>query len=596
MIRDSVTISDCYDESGDTLLFDDFTSAPMGFNNTLWNSYTVNSPTLTWEDGQSQVLNSERFMLTALESMIDTGPEVIAEFNLSFTGGLSYFGIGWADEFQDPINNWISNLRVCQNGVFIDFWDDELLLVSCSEGESVSTVISDLNITDEHLYRLSWSESLVSLSIDNIESGIISKHIPSIGLPFTITTSGHHYLVKHDRLTIDRVGIYARELCESKVYPKISLIWPSNSSVLFEFDEVDIEIEGEDGGGLYSWDGNMNSSFDSPWDIPVPLSPGEHYLDVFAKDTEDNWSSLHMVFTVLFQESTISITDSATEPLIDGIVSRDEVVSFSRIESTLRGEDRSEIPFELFIGYHNDSLYVGVVTTLQDRYNSRISLSIDGDGSGIWGDAEPGSFEDIRITSEAPSANQNYRGITTPFGQEVNPLGVVYDSGLSDSGVTTEFLIPVESVNGNSTIGLGMCLVVSQGGFDSYFPIDNSGSLLIVRNSGPRTSPSSDGLLFIVILAGGVILAASALVMKPKKPRTQIDVTLEDENLERIRTLLNSYPEISIERLALLANTDTRSVKLIIENLLRNDLIEPSLVITEKDVVRVLTPTEKKQK
>jgi hypothetical protein len=592
----AVSTSECYNESDDMILFDDFVSAPIGFNDSLWNLHTINNPTLTWADGNAQVLNSEKFTQTTLESVINSGPEVIAVFNLSFTEGLSYFGIGWVDEFQDPVDNWISNLRVCQNGVFIDYWDDKLLLVSCSAGVSVSTVITDLDLTEEHLYRLSWSESLVRLFIDNVESGIVSRHVPLIELPFTITISGHHYLVETDQLTIDRVGIYERELCESEVYPKISLLWPANTTTLFDFEEVDIEIEGEDGEGVYSWDSNTNSSFFSPWDIPVPLLLGEHHLDVFAKDSDDNWSSLHMVFTVIDQETYLSVPESAYEPQIDGIVSRDESVSFSRFSSTLRGEDRSERPFELYIGFHNDSLYVGAVTTLQDRYHSRISLYIDGDGSGIWGDAELGSLEDICITSEAPSANQIYRGIKTPYDQEVHPLGVVHDSGVSVSGVTAEFLIPTHSVDGNSSIGLGLYLVVSQGGFDSYFPISETGNFLIVRSSGPRVTTSFDGLTIVVFLSVGSTLAAAAIVLKKKKPGTQIEITLKDEELERIRILLYSHPEILIDRLALLANTDIKSVRVSIDRLIRNDLIEQSVIITERDIVRILAPSEKKQK
>jgi hypothetical protein len=586
--------TECFDELGDELLYDDFISAPFGFNSSLWNLYTVNDPTLTWADGESQVFNSERFMHTTLESVENTGPEVIAEFNLRFSGGLSYFGIGWADGFQDPINNWISNLRLCQNGVFIDYWDNELLLVSCSDGESIATIIPDVNLTQEHRYRLTWSESLIRLQIDDITQGMISRCVPSVGLKFAITSSGHNRFVEADRLIINRVGVYVRELCETEVYPKISLIWPSNTSELFDFDEVDIEIEGENVGGLYSWDGKTNSSFFSPWDIPVPDSLGLHSLDVYAEDSEENWSSFHAIFTVTDQETSISVPDSTAKPQIDGIVSNEESVFFDMFELTMRGEDRSEIPFTLFTGYYNDSLYVGVVTPLPDRYNSRIALYVDGEGSGSWGDAELGSMEDVCITSEAPSADKEYRGITTPYGQEVHPVGVVYDSGLVTSGVVAEFLIPVKSVNGNSTIGLGIYLVFSQGGFSSYFPVSD-GNLMIVGSSGQHVLTSVDGISLIIILVGICILTSAVFVLK-KKPRAQIDVKLEDEELERIRTLLISHPEITIKRLALLANTDTKSVRLGIEKLLSNDQIDSSVTYTETAVIRKLTPSEKKQK
>jgi hypothetical protein len=594
------SVSECDDEIGEMLMRDDFTSSPIGFNNSLWNLRTCNNPTLTWSDGELHVLNSEKFTYTTLESVLNTGPEVIAEFNISFTGGLSYFGIGWADKFQDPVDNWISNLRVCQNGVFIDYWDDELLLVSYSEGKGVSTIISDVNVEEEHLYTLIWSESLVRLSIDKIEYARISRHVPAIDLPFMITTSGHHYRVLHDQLTIDSVGIYTRDLCQSQAYPKISLIWPANTSTIYYFDDVDIEIEGESGDCFYSWDGGTNTTFISPWDIPVVPTSGFHHLEVYAEDSEDNWSKLHLVFTVVYQEVSLLAPDSEYEPLIDGIVSSKESESFTKIETSLRGEDRCETPFDLFIGYHNNSLYIGVLSTVPDRYHSKISLCIDGQGSGVWGDAELGTINDILITIPTPSADEFYKCITTHYDQEVNPLGIVYDSGISEACVAAEFLIPVQSVSGNSTIGLGISIIVSQGGYDSFYPCSGSGSeypnMLIIRSSGPRLAAPMDGFVFSFLLVVGGIFIALAFIVRPRKLGIHIEVTIADEDLERIRTLLYSHPEISMDRLALLANTDTKSVRTSIDKLAHDDLLTSSVTITERGVVRGLGVSEKKQK
>ncbi|MFX1484016.1 MAG: hypothetical protein ACFFCP_12625 [Promethearchaeota archaeon] len=598
LIQKSLTsYSSPCDEIGDVLFVDDFDSAPMGFNSSIWNLYTMNHPTLSWVDGNSLVLNSEMFTQATLESVQTTGPEVVAEFNMSYSGGDNYFGLGWADDFQDPVNNWVSNLRVCQNGVFLDFWDGQLLLVSSVDGISESTVIKGIDVEDEHVYRLVWSDSLVRLYIDNNETGFVSQCVPISALQFTVTISGYNHLVGYDQLTIDRIGLYERDLCISDGCPRISLVWPENSSTVFDFDEIDMDIEGEDGDCLYSWDGAMNASFSSPWDIPVPSSIGLHHLDVFANGFENNWSSTSMDFTVTSQENTLLMPDSATEPLIDGFISEKEMQSFALIDSFLRGEDRSEIPFRLLIGYYNNSLYVGAITTLQDEYHSRISLLIDGKGTGVWGDADFGSMEDIRVTSEAPLADQLYRGVTTHYGEEVSPVGVVYDSGLSEWGVTAEFLVPIQSVGGNSSKGLAMSLVVSQGGFDSYFPMRASTmTMVIVRSSGPILVPSLYGLAFVIMLLTVPIAAVVVAVIRGKRPETQIEMTLTDENLERVRTLLLSHPEISLDRLALLANTDTKSVKSTIETLILEDLIDSTISITDRGVIRPLAPSEKKQK
>jgi hypothetical protein len=596
--EDVITISESYEELGDTLLFDDFTTAPIGFNSSMWNLYTVNNPTMTWDDGEKQVFNSERFTHTTLVSVVTTGPDVICEFNISFTGGLSYFGVGWADEFQDPSDNYRSNLRESENGVFIDYWDGQLFLVSCGNSEEVATKISDFDMNAEHQYRLSWSESLVRLYINNIERGVISTHIPSVGLAFTITTCGHYYLADIDQLTVDCVGIYTRELSESDVYPRISLIWPSNNSNLFIFDEVDIDLDGENGESLYSWDGNTNSSFHSPWDIPVPLSLGLHTLDVFAHDAVGNWTSLHLIFTVIEYEDVLSVTESRTKPLIDGIVTREESQSFTKYVADLWGEDRSKTPFDLIIGYHNNSLYVGVLTSLHDQYYSRISLLIDGDGSGVWGDALQNSTEDIQVTAAAPIADESFNGIVTHSGQEVQPLGLVYDSAVTEYGVSAEFLIPIASVNGNSTIGLGLAIIVSQGGFDSYFPISYSadGTFIIVRNAGLRLGIPINVLVLAVALIAVLSVVTISTVFKPKETVTQIMSNLPDEELERIRTLIYSHPEISLDRLALLANTDEESVNAAVDILIQEDMLLPTIVVLKGVVTRIESASEKKQK
>jgi hypothetical protein len=153
-------------------------------------------------------------------------------------------------------------------------------------------------------------------------------------------------------------------------------------------------------------------------------------------------------------------------------------------------------------------------------------------------------------------------------------------------------------VNGNTTIGLGMSLIVSQGGFDSYFPIGYSANatLLIIKSAGPRVGTPVNGLVLVVALILVFVTISFSTVLKPKKLATLINVTLPDEELERIRTLLYSHPEISIDRLALLSNTDRKSVNSAIDTLLREGMLLPSTVVTESGVVRVMTTSQKKQK
>ena len=181
----------------EVLLEDTFVTEPLGFNDSLWNITTNNAPTLSWIDSDSTAMKSDMFTSSAtLESISSFGPEVIAEFEFSFTQGLCYFGIGWSDPYIVFGEEWFTNLRACQNGVFIDYCDTELFLVSYNDGNRVATPIKNLNLTATHTYTLIWHSSLVSLYVDGVEYGSISRHIPSISLQFMLTISGHHYLVQ----------------------------------------------------------------------------------------------------------------------------------------------------------------------------------------------------------------------------------------------------------------------------------------------------------------------------------------------------------------------------------------------------------------
>jgi hypothetical protein len=598
-LENVTTISDCTQEFGEHVMSDEFVSAPFGFNSSLWTLTTHQNPTLTWTDGESLVLNSEMFKFATLESLVETGPGVIVEFNASFTKGQSYFGIGWADEYQDSQDEWISNLRVCQNGVFIDYWDKDLFLVTYRDGRRVAIGISNINITEEHQYTLVWSESLVRVCIDDIEHATSSMHIPSVDLPLIITTSGHHYRVGHDQLIIDRIAIYTRELSQLYTYPRISLLWPENTSTVFSYDEIDLEIEGELGVGYYSWDGEANSTFLAPWDIKVPTVQGLHNLEVCAENAEGGWSSAYLEFTVIIEELSLSTPDLRLEPLIDGIVSGEEQRVLTKVQSSLRGEDRIEIPFVLYLGYFNESLYIAAVTTLQDRYHSSISLFVDGEGNGIWGDSELGSeIHDICITSPTPRAGSV--GTITQKGHEVNPVGVVYDCGLNEAGVTAEFLIPVDSVGGNSSLGLGIGIVVSHGGFNSYYPagisLNEMSALLIIKSSGLISTVLMDGVILTLGAVGCLLIVAGYISVRTKRPHSPIEERLADEQLERIRILLHSHPEISIDRLALLANTDTVTVKTSIDMLVERNLLAPPIENSGRRVVRSVLSSEKKQK
>ncbi|MGY5878887.1 MAG: hypothetical protein RTV31_01495 [Candidatus Thorarchaeota archaeon] len=566
----------------EVLIDDSFESASFGFNDSLWNLSIYQVPSISWVDGDSLALESRVFSSATLESFSRFGPEVIADFEFTFTQGLCYFGIGWADNYIDVDKEWATNLRACQNGVFMDYIDTELFLVSYENGKRVATPITGLDLTDSNTYTLVWHNSLVSLYVNGTEYVSISRHIPTGELQFLLTTSGHHYLVKRDTLCIDRVTIGTLEWDYWNTFPDVSLIWPVNNSQVYDFDIIDLEIVGQ-GDIFYSWDETTNLSLHAPWDVPIPVLEGNHQLEIF---TDDPFNSSRFQFEVIAEMPSIQAWNSAVEPVIDGELSIQEQNAMTMYSINLRGEDRRSVPVDILIGYYRESLYVGMITQVQDHWNSRLSLLVDGHGDDNWGDAEVGSYEDIRITISGPSFPNQYRGIYSCSGLEIQPAGITYAVMMEDTGLAAEFLVPVDCVDGNITQGVGFGIIASSGGYDAFYPMNivetDICTLQIVQHSGLRPQDAIMGLVGqSVVLLGFFSLVFGVVIIRRKRGILTIEESLENETHERIRTLLQSHPQISLERLALLADTDTQNVREIIKQLQRRGLLEKSIRIHE---------------
>ena len=581
----------------EVLLEDTFVTPPFGFNDSLWNITTNNLPTLSWIDSDFLAMESELFTSATLESISSFGPEVIAEFEFSFTQGLCYFGIGWVDQYIVQGEEWVTNLRACQNGVFIDYCDMELFLVSYDDGNRVATPIRNLSLTSPHTYTLVWHSSLVSLYVDGVEHASISRQIPSVSLQFMLTTSGQHRLVQRDTLLIDKVTISTLEWNNYYDIPEVSLIWPDNNSQVYGFDFIDLEIIGQSS-TTFSWDGQASISLHSPWDIQVPDQEGFHTLDIYSEDSIGNSTSLHLLFEVISEAPSIQIWNTLVAPIIDGELSIQEQNSMTMYNLNFRGEDRQIVMVDVLIGYVNESLYVGMATPVPDHWNSRLSLLIDGSGDGIWGDAEVGVYEDIRITVSGGLQNQ-FRGIYSHTGQEILQItGITYSSGVTSEGLVAEFLVPIDSVGGNFTTGLGFGMIASSGGYDAFYPISimehDDCVLQIAKSSGGRPQDSFAGFIgSTIILVGLVPLIVVIIRARKRRGFLEIEETLENESLERIRTLLLSHPQISLERLALLADTDTRHTRELVETLQKKGLLERSVQISETEITRDISSSEK---
>jgi hypothetical protein len=85
---------------------------------------------------------------------------------------------------------------------------------------------------------------------------------------------------------------------------------------------------------------------------------------------------------------------------------------------------------------------------------------------------------------------------------------------------------------------------------------------------------------------GCLFICVGYFIVRKKSPLILIEDTLKDEHLERIRTLLLSHPEITFERLSLLAGSDTVTVRESIDHLVDEELLTHPIIVSEKGVAR----------
>ena len=592
------------DEQGTPLLADCFNSTPFGFDESIWNLSTLNGPDLSWEDGEVFVLGSMMWTYSVLSSIVESGPEAIAEFNISFSGGLCYFGIGWSDRFWEPSSEWKTNLRLSQNGVFIDYWDNELYLASYSDGERVAAHVAGIDVTQWHHFRLLWSESLVRLEIDDELCSLVSHHIPRVPLHFVVTTSGHHYLVQHDQLRIDEMQLFSRARKALTDDPQITLLWPKAGSRVFPGDLIDFQVDGSDGSFVYSWDTESNSTTHSPYDIPVPNAPGMHNLTVWAKQGGGDWQTKTYSIDVHEETLTLEAPVTGTGFVIDGIVESYEKAETVSFNALFRDEAGSEVELPLCIGLTSSSLYVAVSSNLPDRWNTKLALLVDGEGNGFWNMSEGVVSHDIGISVGGPAADPGLTAVTSPSGMIVSRSllpGLMFDTETRNGLVSVEYLVPFGPLGMSMSNGIGFGLKLSDGGHDwffpAWFPSNSSVGLPVVHPSADVSEAPSLAWVLPVVSAVAVSVLGVRTWMKGRIPQgEELDTTAASERQLRMLVLLQSHPRLSIERLARLAGIDSESAKRTLQEIIELRLGNWQLELSGDEVIRLTRTAGKIEK
>lgn len=553
-------------ESNIHIFGDDFNNSPLGYNPSLWITYFTNDLDFQWRNNNSLILETGTQRFAGLYSNLQLGPctcvipkstpiavsanGLIAQFDIDYSAGLCYFGIGWTDSSPE-----CGNLRMSRNGVFIDYYDRQLFLVTCNNGSrSVTTIAFDFK-TSIQTFRLVWTESVVYLEIEGCLQCCLTTTIPNVILPFHLTVSGADSNCGVDQLIIESVDIYTYGVPSYTKGPRILLLWPRNGSHVLVNDTINFRLYGSDGFLTFSWDNGTTSLIREPWQILVPKNPGQHILKILVWNITGGWIVQYYCFTVELQPDSLTGMELIPPPTLDGIVDNQEQNNAYRNAIPLIQEDNTILLVDMFVGFYNDSIYLGLDAPIKAGLSTRIDLYIDRDGDKIWNGNNQSETSDIRISVAPPKADQEMNGLWNAQGERLldsQYSSINYTSSTMNEYVMAEFMIPIQMLVTDITENVGIAITIIDGGTESYFPFDTEQESLnrFVAIEIIQVPQNLDlNLIFILIGISALVLTTAFIVKFPNRKAISISTSLPEEDLERVRTLLISYPRISIERL-----------------------------------------------
>lgn len=587
------------------LFCDAFESPPLGYNQEIWKPIP-NSQTVRWEDSEHLVLESDPSTFTAITSKIELSPDVfvigpqdpivsganglIADFDFTFTGGDTYFGIGWIDMNTLSLDNWTGNFRNAPSGVFLDYWDSQVNLVSCAQGERSVIVLPQLALYNSHHFRLIWRDSVVILLIDSRVQCCITENIPTENMPFVVASAAFDQMVGIDRFTLDRVALLTFANLDRPDAPLPILLWPQNGSHILDTSELAFEIYGGTDELQYSWDyGGWYETTES-LSISVPTKQGEHLLQIEAENYNGNITDQAYHFYVEHQVTNYDAYGLTATPKIDGIIESSERAAATESSIILLREDGVAVPCVMTCGFSNDSVYLGLESSIPDGLYTSVSIFVDADGSGIWGDTPEGAPPDYLIRINAPSALNRDDGVWLFNGMASSLLE--HDAKVSivtkNNMMSLEALIGIEPSDA-STNAFCFGLLITQGGVSNYYPSQNllqeGFKLARINNLGAK--PAQLGIIGGLAASLGItIVGVIAIVYRKVKsiPHLQTTSALE-ENLERVRTLVTSYPRAKLEKLREMSGLQAGEFDLAITQLVKDKIVDVEIT-TSDEVIR----------
>ncbi len=566
----------------DPVFVDDFTSAFTGYNQSLWDLESFASGSVGWVEGEYFNMSAERHSFRTISSKTTFSSGSVVNIRARMEEAESIVCIGWTNSTAADGWNYL-------------FWGDSVLLqaaISTVLLEQTSdtvpgrrtVLLSGVDASEWHDYRLVWNKTVAIAYVDGIRCGVISDGMPAGPLHFKMAITEFRNMTTEGWVAVDRVSISPHSTIADEGLPIVVLESPGNNTLNLPGDVVDLGVIGSNGSLTYSWDGSGNRSVSEPFTIAMPSAVGTHVLNLYCMDGYGfgMWTSAQFRFEIVRTLPTVSVPWITQTPFVDGIIQDAEWPQSAMQALTLSRFDGTRLDVVFFLGYNNDSLYIGIKSPLASGHDSRAVVTLNAVPDGHFHGVDGSPMLSFRCEKGSPKAywegynlvcfiNESESGSPRWITPSEGMSGYIAKSVEVGEGVDYEFRIPLSEVQAGPGSSIGMSLSLPPSGIwlhNFEFPIWR-GSSNASRMALLYLSPIDTSL--IVYTGYALCIAAVApVVYLVRRRKSVLASTQGNETLVRLKELVESYDEVSIERLSSLLHLSQGETLLMVKKSIRN--------------------------
>ncbi|TFG33557.1 hypothetical protein EU527_07785 [Candidatus Thorarchaeota archaeon] len=558
---------------GNSVLHDEFDSFP-GYNQSLWNLESYGNGSVSWIEGDQFVMNASRHSFRTLTSMqtFEVGHEVLIRMKLIEEDAVVC--VGWTN--HTPMTEY--NYLFGNSSVLFQGAHSTVLLekVATDTGKRTFKMLSGIDSSVFHDYRMVWNSTVLIAYVDEIRMAVIGDTMPSGPLHFKIAITENRDIITEGSVIIDSITIREHHSMITESPPFISLDSPGNNTMNLAGDPIDITAVGHNGTIFWSWDGAANTSGDENCDIRLPASAGEHALEVYCLDGYgyDIWASARYVFNTMGEPPVLVAKRMSKLPTIDGIILSNEWPINTLHTLDLVRMDGIYFAVDVMIGSDDKFIYLAIDSPIETGHDSRAALIVDGSFDGVYNGNNETPTMSIWYNKGSPDAWEGYDelqaivssddGYITYFRLVTIPIGFLSKSSVTPNGVHYEFRLPLNEFNvlPGSSLGISIMLYPSGMGVHNLFypllyPWENASRLAVL------TIPTSISPIILTIglsLSFGMIALVSYFGWKRKVAGSSM-VVIESEESMRVLELIQSYDEITLERLSVMVGLSEAEIR-----------------------------------